>query len=252
HGGFAHDGGGEQAAQRIALDALLVDLAGDRRRVLTAFGGLLELLDFRRLVGAPGVDALQAQRAFDGDLPVAEGDVVEDLRLFAFLEADEGVDDALGVGLGEFAVLLAQVLAQRLVPAGGVDQLHLALALRRLTIGKHPDIRGDAGVVEHVERQGDDGFQPVVLDDPSAGVAFALPGIAVNRLEPLCTVAMRLPSFDPDFILLSMLAMNSIWPSLERVSREYSGSPACSVRKRGSLIPPLPPMRSTSLFQLLP
>ena len=40
---------------------------------------------------------------------------------------------------------------------------------------------------------------------------------------------MRLPSFVPCFILLSMLARNSIWPSLERVTSEYSGSPACSI-----------------------
>ena len=33
---------------------------------------------------------------------------------------------------------------------------------------------------------------------------------------------MRLPSFVPRFILESMLARNSIWPSLERVSKEFS------------------------------
>ena len=31
-----------------------------------------------------------------------------------------------------------------------------------------------------------------------------------------------------------MLARKSIWPSLERVTSEYSGSPACSITKRGS------------------
>ena len=36
-----------------------------------------------------------------------------------------------------------------------------------------------------------------------------------------------------------MLARNSIWPSLERVTSEYSGSPACSMTKRGSLMPVL-------------
>ena len=48
----------------------------------------------------------------------------------------------------------------------------------RLPVGEHPDIGGDAGVVEHVERQGDDRLQPVVLDDPAADVALALAGIA--------------------------------------------------------------------------
>ena len=63
---------------------------------------------------------------------------------------------------------------------------------------------------------------------------------------------MRLPSFVPCFIFESMLARNSIWPSLDRVTSEYSASPACSITKRGSLMPSLPPMRSRSLFQLLP
>ena len=50
--------------------------------------------------------------------------------------------------------------------------------MRRLAVAEHPDVGGDAGVVEHVERQGDDGLQPVVLDDPAADVALALPGVA--------------------------------------------------------------------------
>ena len=81
-------------------------------------------------------------------------------------------------GLAELAVLLAQVLAERPVPAGGVDQLHLAGSVRGLAVGQHPHIGGDAGVVEHVERQGDDRLQPVVLDDPAADIAFTLAGVA--------------------------------------------------------------------------
>ena len=50
----------------------------------------------------------------------------------------------------------------------------------------------------------------------------------------------------------SLLARKSIWPSLDRVTREYSASPACSMRKRGSRMSFLPPMRSRSVFQLLP
>ena len=44
----------------------------------------------------------------------------------------------------------------------------------------------------------------------------------VKSDEPLCTSAMRLPSFVPCFIFESMLARNSIWPSLERVTSESS------------------------------
>ncbi len=68
----------------------------------------------------------QAQRPLDRHLPVAEGGVGEDLRLLGLLEVEEGVADALDVLVGELAVLLAQVLAQRLEPLRGVDELHLA------------------------------------------------------------------------------------------------------------------------------
>ncbi len=64
------------------------------------------------------------------------------------------------------------------VPLGGVDELHLAAPVGGLAVGEHPDVGGDAGVVEHVERQGDDRLQPVVLDDPAADVALALAGVA--------------------------------------------------------------------------
>ena len=78
----------------------------------------------------------------------------------------------------EFAIFLAQVLAQGLVPLGVVNQLNLALAVLRLAVGQYPDISRDAGVVEHIERQGDDGLQPVILDDPAADVALTLSGVA--------------------------------------------------------------------------
>ena len=78
------------------------------------------------------------------------------------------------------------------------------------------------------------------------------PASPVKRELPLCTSAMRLPIAVSCFILLSMLDRNIIWPSLERVISEYFGSPACSTTKRGSVMSDLPPMRSRSLFQLLP
>ena len=105
-----------------------------------------------------------------------------------------------------------------------VYQLHFALAVRRLAVAQDPDVGGDAGVVEHVERQGDDRLQPVVLDDPAADVALALPGVACEEraavvdlgdaASPIGVCSLGV------FILLSMLARNIIWPSLERVMSE--------------------------------
>ena len=73
---------------------------------------------------------------------------------------------------------LPRFLRSGLNHCGGVDELHLAPAVLGLAVGEHPDVGGDAGVVEHVQRQGDDGLQPVVLDDPAADVALALAGVA--------------------------------------------------------------------------
>ncbi len=88
------------------------------------------------------------------------------------------VTDALDVVGGEFAVLPAKVLAERLELLRGVNELYVALVMFGLAVGEHPDVGGDAGVVEGVQRQGDDGFEPVVFDQPAADVALALPGVA--------------------------------------------------------------------------
>ena len=78
------------------------------------------------------------------------------------------------------------------------------------------------------------------------------PASPVKRELPLWTSAIRLPSRVCAFILESLLTRKRSWPSLERVTREYSGSPACSMTKRGSRMSFFPPMRSRSVFQLLP
>lgn len=50
--------------------------------------------------------------------------------------------------------------------------------MRRFPIGQHPYIGGNSGVIENIERQGHDGFQPVIFNDPSPDIAFSLSSIA--------------------------------------------------------------------------
>src|SRR5207253_1229950 len=64
-------------------------------------------------------------------------------------------------------------------------ELHLALSMLRLAVRKYPDVRGDAGVVEDVERQRNDGLQPVVLQNPSPNVALSLAGVAGKERGPV-------------------------------------------------------------------
>jgi hypothetical protein len=78
------------------------------------------------------------------------------------------------VGGRELAVLLAEVFAQRLEPLRRVDQLYLAATVLRLAVREDPHVCRDARVVKHVQRQGNDRLEPVVLDDVAADVALAL------------------------------------------------------------------------------
>jgi hypothetical protein len=83
--------------------------------------------------------------------------------------------------LREFAALVAQAAAQGLPALACVDELNPALAARLLAVGDDPDVGADAGVVEHLLGHGDDGFEPVVLDDPFADFAFARAGAACEQ-----------------------------------------------------------------------
>ncbi len=178
HARPAADGGREQAAQRVDGRARLVELADDRRGAGVAAAPGQQGFDLLGRIGALRFNARQSQRPFDRHLPVAKGLVGEDLRLRRLLESQVGGGNALDIGRGQLAILLAQVLAQGAIPGGGVDELHAALPVGGFAVAQQPDVGGDAGVVEHVQRQGDDRLQPVILDDPAPDVALPLAGIA--------------------------------------------------------------------------
>ncbi len=76
------------------------------------------------------------------------------------------------------AALVAKGLFHLHPEATGIDKLYLAFALRGLAVADYPDIGGDAGVVEELLRQGDNGLQPVIFDDPAANLALATTSIA--------------------------------------------------------------------------
>ena len=124
---------------------------------------------------ALALDGLVGDGVFLGEgarLAVAE--VAEDLREFA---------DVVGVfllvgGVADAAAFVAEAFLHLHPERAGVDELHLALAGLFLPVGEHPEVGGDAGVVEELLGQGDDGLQPVVLDDPAADFAFAAAGVA--------------------------------------------------------------------------
>ena len=60
-----------------------------------------------------------------------------------------------------------------MIDAGGINQLHIALAFRALVLGQNPDIGGNTRVVKQVGGQCDNGFQQILFQNPAANLAFA-------------------------------------------------------------------------------
>ena len=123
-------------------------------------------------LGLLGDLELEAQRPQDGDVAVAEVGVVEDLAGLRFCQRAVLASHFIDGFFIQPAALVAEAAFHRREALTGVDQLNLALAVLLLAVTEHPDKGADAGVVEHLFRQGNDGFQPVVLDDPAANFAF--------------------------------------------------------------------------------
>ncbi len=163
--------------QRAELLAVAVQHAGVHRLQ----GGQQMLLDgaveflqgflFQHLSDALGTGLeVQAQRALDGDTAVAEGVDGEDLALCGLLKAAIQAHQLADLILGNVLPLAAQRLAHFGVVLAAVDQLHLALSRSGLVVAEYPHIGGDAGVVEHVGGQRDDGFDQIVLQQVAANL----------------------------------------------------------------------------------
>ena len=134
-----------------------MNLQNDGRRILVHLPVDLQRLDLLRRVSVIRINAAQAQRPFNGNLPISESRIGKLFRLLGLPEIEERVADTSDILFRKLAVLFAEVFAQRLEPLCGVDELHLALSVRGLLVRRHPDVGCDAGVVEHVQRQRDNG-----------------------------------------------------------------------------------------------
>ncbi|MNE19640.1 hypothetical protein D3C80_1127280 [compost metagenome] len=106
---------------------------------------------------------VQAQRALDGDTAVTEGLNGEYLALRALLEATIQTHQLADLILGDVLAFAAEGFSHLGIMLAAVDQLHLALTRGNFVVAEYPHIGGNSGVVEHVRRQRDDGFDQVVL-----------------------------------------------------------------------------------------
>jgi len=102
------------------------------------------------------------------EFAVQSGDVCDVIRAFWLVVG----------GIANAAAFVAKAFFHLHPVIACVDELHPAFPVDFLVVGEHPEVGGNAGVVEQLLGQGDHGFQPVVLDDPAADFRFAAAGIA--------------------------------------------------------------------------
>ena len=102
--------------------------------------------------------------------------------------------------------------------------LDLPLPVFRLPVGEHPDVGGNACVVEHVEGESNDGLEPVVLDDPAPDVALPLAGVPGEQGAPVVDFCHPAPQ--------RASRASSCWPCWRgRASvRRWYGSPGSTRR----------------------
>src|SRR4051812_9551900 len=114
-----------------------------------AVGGLRDGSDLvEELPGAVRDFPSPTERLLDGDGTEAKRVVRDDPDAVVVRERAVQADD-LGAVLGaDLAALVAEALAHLDPQVAGVDELDLALALGGLAVGEHPDVGGDARVVE--------------------------------------------------------------------------------------------------------
>ena len=79
--------------------------------------------------------------------------VLDDPAGCAVLEVGQQPQNVLLALERDLAALGAQALAQQDPEGGGVDELDPAAPLGPFPVGEHPDVGGDAGVVEELLRQ---------------------------------------------------------------------------------------------------
>ena len=123
--------------------------------------------------GLRGDLVAEPEGPFDRDPLEAEGLVGEDLDPLPLLEARVQAGDLGDLLRGELLALVPRLLRILIQNSRASTSWTLPRRRLRLAVGHDPEVGGDAGVVEELVGQGDDGLQPVVLDDPAADLGLA-------------------------------------------------------------------------------
>ena len=103
---------------------------------------------------------------------------IDDFFIGKVLVRTENHFTRLGV---DGAVAAALVLPEFLEGLGGIDELNLIYVVPLLLVGDEPDVSGDAGVVEDVVRQLNDGFHQIAFHQVAADIAFTTAGVSCEE-----------------------------------------------------------------------
>ena len=121
----------------------------------------------------------------DADLVIGEVFAREDFDLLVSVSLGPTFGVTLlnprPVGIGDAVAFVAKGFRLLLKLLAGVDEHHAAAMTGGLIVPQQPDIGEDAGVVEELVGQHDDGVEPVVFQNPAADLALAGTAIAIRE-----------------------------------------------------------------------
>ena len=149
---------------------------------ILAFLAVRQFLEGRRLLKPLEAffvhGKIQLQRPLDGDTSIPEVCIVKYPNVLPFGQGAVQPRNGVALFVRDLVALVAQGLTHFLEKTRGVHELNPALTTGGFTVGHNPQVGVDAGVVEELVRQGHNGFEPVVLNDPAPDFALARTGTA--------------------------------------------------------------------------
>ena len=104
-----------------------------------------------------------------------------ELASLAVLEVAVDAGQVGDLLVGQFVALVAETLTHLHEELPAIDELHLAPASLLLLVRDYPDVGTRRSSVEELLGERNDGFEPVVLDDPPPYLALPTPRVAVEK-----------------------------------------------------------------------
>ena len=121
----------------------------------------------------------------DADLVISEVFAREDFDVLVGVALGPAFGVALldpgAVRIGDAVAFVAEGFWLLFKLLAGINEHDAACMAGGLVIPQQPDVGKDAGVIEKLVGQHDDGIQPVVLQDPAADLALAGAAVAIGE-----------------------------------------------------------------------